>query len=84
MVDEEEGAGLPAKGYYERFFREEGSLGSGAEGSVFLATHIIGGNTLGELSTNLTSMQRTANDRYIRRQEDCGRHKQRIPRPHAS
>ncbi|KAK1926387.1 kinase-like domain-containing protein [Papiliotrema laurentii] len=38
---------LPAKGYYERFFREECRLGIGAEGSVYLATHIIGGNVLG-------------------------------------
>ena len=38
---------LPSKGYYERFFREEMRLGMGAEGSVFLATHIIGGNVLG-------------------------------------
>jgi hypothetical protein len=35
------------KGYYERYFREECRLGIGAEGSVFLATHIIGGNVLG-------------------------------------
>lgn len=38
---------LPAKGYYDRFFREEGRLGIGAEGSVYLATHVIGGNVLG-------------------------------------
>lgn len=39
---------IPAKGYYDRYFREEGRLGMGAEGSVFLATHIIGGNVLGK------------------------------------
>lgn len=38
---------LPARGYYERFFREEGRLGMGAEGSVYLATHVIGGSVLG-------------------------------------
>lgn len=46
MMDEGE---LPAKGYYERYFREEKRLGMGAEGSVYLATHIIGGSVLGEL-----------------------------------
>ncbi|ORY26882.1 kinase-like domain-containing protein [Naematelia encephala] len=46
--DEEQDPGaLPAKGYYERFFREERRLGMGAEGSVYLATHVIGGNVLG-------------------------------------
>jgi hypothetical protein len=39
---------LPAKGYYQEYFREEKKLGMGAEGSVFLATHIISGNVLGE------------------------------------
>lgn len=38
---------LPGKGYYARFFKEEGKLGMGAEGSVFLATHYIEGNILG-------------------------------------
>jgi len=38
---------LPAKGYYQEYFREEKKLGMGAEGSVFLATHIISGNVLG-------------------------------------
>jgi hypothetical protein len=38
---------VPARGYYERFFREEGRLGMGAEGSVYLATHVIGENVLG-------------------------------------
>jgi hypothetical protein len=38
---------LPAKGYYREYFREERKLGMGAEGSVFLATHIISGNVLG-------------------------------------
>jgi hypothetical protein len=45
LFDEDEG--VPARGYYERYFREECRLGMGAEGSVFLATHIIGGNVLG-------------------------------------
>jgi hypothetical protein len=45
VLDEED---LPARGYYERFFREEGRLGMGAEGSVYLATHVIGGSVLGE------------------------------------
>jgi hypothetical protein len=40
---------LPGTGYYERYFREEGKLGMGAEGSVFLATHVIEGNVLGKL-----------------------------------
>lgn len=39
---------FPAKGYYDRYFREEGRLGMGAEGSVFLATHVIGDNVLGQ------------------------------------
>lgn len=38
---------LPAMGYYRRFFKEEARLGIGAEGSVYLATHVIGGNALG-------------------------------------
>lgn len=38
---------LPAMGYYRRFFKEEARLGIGAEGSVYLATHVIGGNSLG-------------------------------------
>jgi hypothetical protein len=38
---------LPAKGYYQEYFREEKKLGMGAEGSVFLATHVISGNVLG-------------------------------------
>jgi serine/threonine protein kinase len=37
-------------GYYKRFFREEKRLGMGAEGSVYLATHIISGNILGRSS----------------------------------
>lgn len=44
----EAGDDMPARGYYERFFREEKRLGMGAEGSVYLATHVIGGNVLGE------------------------------------
>jgi hypothetical protein len=38
---------LPAKGYYQEYFKEEKKLGMGAEGSVFLATHVISGNVLG-------------------------------------
>ena len=49
LVHELEAEDVPAKGYYERFFREEGRLGIGAEGSVYLATHVIGGNVLGAL-----------------------------------
>lgn len=41
-------ANLPSRGYYERFFQEEKRLGMGAEGTVFLATHIIGDNVLGQ------------------------------------
>lgn len=43
------GDDIPSKGYYGRFFQEERRLGMGAEGTVFLATHIIGGNVLGKL-----------------------------------
>ena len=39
---------LPAKGYYGEYFKEERKLGMGAEGSVFLATHIISGHVLGK------------------------------------
>jgi hypothetical protein len=45
MLEDQE---LPGTGYYERYFREEGKLGMGAEGSVFLATHVIEGNVLGK------------------------------------
>lgn len=47
-MDRQERDDVPSRGYYERFFREEKRLGMGAEGSVFLATHVIGGNVLGE------------------------------------
>ena len=47
---EDEVEDLPGKGYYDRFFREECRLGIGAEGSVYLATHLIGGNVLGRFS----------------------------------
>ncbi|EIW68718.1 hypothetical protein TREMEDRAFT_32011, partial [Tremella mesenterica DSM 1558] len=46
-TDQGSNVDVPAKGYYERFFKEEGRLGIGAEGSVYLATHVIGGNVLG-------------------------------------
>ena len=48
MGQRKEEVDVHAKGYYDRFFREECRLGIGAEGSVYLATHIIGGNVLGE------------------------------------
>lgn len=48
---------LPAKGYYERYFREEARLGMGAEGSVYLATHVIGENVLGERMFCLRSFE---------------------------
>lgn len=47
--DDELGSSKGAEGYYDRFFQEECRLGIGAEGSVFLAKHVIGGNVLGEL-----------------------------------
>lgn len=46
--EEDDSSNMPAMGYYRRFFKEERRLGIGAEGSVFLATHVIGGNILGE------------------------------------
>ncbi|WRT65045.1 uncharacterized protein IL334_001987 [Kwoniella shivajii] len=52
-------ADLPAKGYYERFFKEECKLGMGAEGSVFLATHIIGGNVLGTYAVKKIAVGRS-------------------------
>ncbi|WOO77793.1 putative serine/threonine-protein kinase iksA [Vanrija pseudolonga] len=45
--DEIDPSDLPAMGYYQRFFKENRRLGIGAEGSVYLATHIIGGSALG-------------------------------------
>lgn len=45
--EEAESRDVPARGYYDRFFKEECRLGMGAEGSVYLATHVIGGNVLG-------------------------------------
>ena len=51
LYRDEEREELPGKGYYDRFFREEGRLGIGAEGSVYLATHVIGGNILGQVSS---------------------------------
>lgn len=62
----------PAKGYYERFFKEERRLGAGAEGSVFLATHIIGGNVLGKQPCSQLP-SRLKKNRHVRCQEDrCG------------
>ncbi|WVF70093.1 hypothetical protein IAT40_004881 [Kwoniella sp. CBS 6097] len=57
--DELDEADFPAKGYYERFFREEKKLGMGAEGSVFLATHVIGGNVLGTYAVKKIAVGRS-------------------------
>jgi hypothetical protein len=46
-------------GYYRRFFKEDRRLGIGAEGSVYLATHVIGGNVLGACRENIPSTNRT-------------------------
>ncbi|KAK8846730.1 hypothetical protein IAR55_005817 [Kwoniella newhampshirensis] len=56
VLDENE---LPARGYYEKFFREEAKLGMGAEGSVFLATHVIGGNVLGTYAVKKIAVGRS-------------------------
>ncbi|OCF41815.1 IKS protein kinase [Kwoniella heveanensis CBS 569] len=57
--DELDEADFPAKGYYDRFFREEKKLGMGAEGSVFLATHVIGGNVLGTYAVKKIAVGRS-------------------------
>lgn len=49
--DSIEDSDLPARGYYHRFFKEDSRLGIGAEGSVYLATHVISGNELGQSNT---------------------------------
>lgn len=68
-TDEEElGTSKGAEGYYERFFREECRLGIGAEGSVYLAQHVIGGNVLGK------SPPLRADSRLVRRQEGRSRY----------
>lgn len=66
-----EGQELPGTGYYERYFREEGKLGMGAEGSVFLATHIIEGNVLGK-----SKLVGITNGRNVCGQEDRRRQEQ--------
>ncbi|WWD07970.1 hypothetical protein V865_006080 [Kwoniella europaea PYCC6329] len=57
--DELDEADFPARGYYDRFFREECKLGMGAEGSVFLATHVIGGNVLGTYAVKKIAVGRS-------------------------
>ncbi|WWC67655.1 uncharacterized protein I206_101565 [Kwoniella pini CBS 10737] len=63
MEDEDEDqldeADFPARGYYDRFFKEECKLGMGAEGSVFLATHVIGGNVLGTYAVKKIAVGRS-------------------------
>ncbi|KZT10504.1 kinase-like protein [Laetiporus sulphureus 93-53] len=39
-----------AEGYFKAFFKEEGRLGMGANGSVFLCQHVLDGNTLGHFA----------------------------------
>lgn len=69
-LGEDDGGSLPSKGYYERFFREERRLGMGAEGTVFLATHVIGGNVLGELWVDCALWNEPLTGRDICCQED--------------
>ncbi|WVQ97792.1 hypothetical protein IAU59_004906 [Kwoniella sp. CBS 9459] len=57
--DELDESDFPARGYYDRFFREEKKLGMGAEGSVFLATHVIGGNVLGTYAVKKIAVGRS-------------------------
>ncbi|WWC59167.1 uncharacterized protein I303_101715 [Kwoniella dejecticola CBS 10117] len=57
--DELDEADFPARGYYDRFFKEECKLGMGAEGSVFLATHVIGGNILGTYAVKKIAVGRS-------------------------
>ncbi|WWC87201.1 uncharacterized protein L201_002087 [Kwoniella dendrophila CBS 6074] len=52
-------ADFPARGYYDRYFKEESKLGMGAEGSVFLATHVIGGNVLGTYAVKKIAVGRS-------------------------
>ncbi|KAI0945315.1 hypothetical protein AcW1_001562 [Taiwanofungus camphoratus] len=39
-----------AEGYFKAFFKEEGKLGMGANGSVFLCQHLLDGNPLGHFA----------------------------------
>jgi len=39
-----------AEGYFKAFFKEEGRLGMGANGSVFLCQHMLDGNPLGHFA----------------------------------
>ncbi|WVQ83973.1 hypothetical protein IAT38_006118 [Cryptococcus sp. DSM 104549] len=50
---------LPSKGYYERFFKEKGKLGMGAEGSVFLAEHVIGDDIIGTYAVKKIAVGRS-------------------------
>ncbi|KAL7415204.1 kinase-like domain-containing protein [Mrakia frigida] len=48
LEEEEGGLGQNgADGYYERFFKEEGRLGMGAQGTVFLCQHLLDNQPLG-------------------------------------
>ncbi|KZS97124.1 Pkinase-domain-containing protein [Sistotremastrum niveocremeum HHB9708] len=53
-VIDEKGRGFPtgvmAEGYFNTFFREEGRLGIGANGSVYLCQHVLNGNELGHFA----------------------------------
>ncbi|ODO07600.1 IKS protein kinase [Cryptococcus wingfieldii CBS 7118] len=50
---------LPSRGYYARFFHEEKRLGMGAAGSVFLATHHIDGDVLGQYAVKKIAIGRS-------------------------
>ncbi|KAI0795439.1 kinase-like domain-containing protein [Abortiporus biennis] len=39
-----------AEGYFKAFFQEEGRLGMGANGSVYLCRHVLDGNSLGHFA----------------------------------
>lgn len=39
-----------AEGYFKAFFREEGRLGMGANGTVYLCQHVLDGNSLGHFA----------------------------------
>lgn len=70
-----EEADLPAKGYYERFFKEDSRLGIGAEGSVYLATHVISGSELGMQPCEVACTLTDQGDTLLRRLQLA------IPRP---
>ncbi|WVR04408.1 hypothetical protein IAU60_001410 [Kwoniella sp. DSM 27419] len=88
--DDEDGldqADLPARGYYERFFKEEKKLGMGAEGSVYLATHVIGGNVLGTYAVKKIAVGRSKSYLFKMLREvrllETLRHSNIIPYHHA-